>query len=53
MREVEDRDMLLLSCGTRKNVIRWIPPLISTAADIDEGLSKFADALAATGGGAR
>jgi 4-aminobutyrate aminotransferase len=53
MREVLDRDMLLLSCGTRKNVIRWIPPLVSTASDIDEGLSKFADSLAATGGGAR
>lgn len=51
LQEVQDRDMLLLSCGIRKNVVRWIPPLISTAADIDEGLSKFSDALAAIGGG--
>jgi 4-aminobutyrate aminotransferase len=50
LKEVYDRDMLLLSCGIRKNVIRWIPPLISTASDIDEGLSKFSDALAAVSG---
>jgi 4-aminobutyrate aminotransferase len=47
LQEVQDRDMLLLSCGVRKNVVRWIPPLISTALDIDEGLSKFSDALSA------
>jgi len=47
MQEIQDRDMLLLSCGVRKNVVRWIPPLICSAQDIDEGLSKFSDALAA------
>lgn len=45
LQEVNKRDMLLLSCGVRKNVIRWIPPLVSTAADIDDGLSRFTDAL--------
>lgn len=48
--EVQDRDMLLLSCGIRKNVVRWIPPLVSNAADIDEGLGKFEEALAAVEG---
>lgn len=47
MAEVGKRDMLLLSCGIRKNVIRWIPPLVSTAADIDDGLLRFSDALRA------
>jgi len=41
------RDLLLISCGIRKNVVRWIPPLVATPADIDEGLSKFSDAVAA------
>lgn len=41
------RDLLLISCGIRKNVVRWIPPLVATSADIDEGLSKFSDAVAA------
>jgi len=47
-----DRGLLLLSCGTRKNVVRWIPPLIATAAEIDEGLGIFAEALDAIEGGA-
>jgi len=41
------RDLLLISCGIRKNVVRWIPPLVATPADIDEGLAKFGDALTA------
>ena len=45
LQEVDRRDLMLLSCGVRKNVIRWIPPLIATAVDIDDGLSRFEDAL--------
>ena len=30
------RDLLLLTCGTYDNVIRWIPPLIVTEAQIEE-----------------
>ena len=40
------RDLLLLTCGTYENVIRWIPPLIVTAEQIDTALDIFADALA-------
>ena len=40
-----ERDMLLLTCGTYGNVIRWIPPLVVTAEQIDEALSIFAEAL--------
>lgn len=50
--KVQERDMLLLSCGIRKNVVRWIPPLVATASDIDEGLSKFEEALSEIEGGA-
>jgi len=39
------RNLLLLSCGTYGNVIRWIPPLIVTAAQIDEALAIFKEAL--------
>ena len=39
------RKLLLLSCGTYKNVIRWIPPLVVTDEQIDEGLAVFESAL--------
>ena len=39
------RDLLLLTCGTYENVIRWIPPLIVTEAQINEALSIFEEAL--------
>lgn len=42
---VQKKGLLLLSCGTRKNVVRWIPPLIATSEEIDEGLGIFAEAL--------
>ncbi|MGB4975190.1 MAG: aminotransferase class III-fold pyridoxal phosphate-dependent enzyme, partial [Anaerolineae bacterium] len=40
------RGLLLLTCGTWGNVVRWIPPLIVSAAQIDSALHTFADALA-------
>ncbi len=43
-----ERNLLLLTCGTSGNVIRWIPPLVVTAAQIDEALGIFNEALAAT-----
>ena len=41
----EKRDLLLLSCGTYDNIIRWIPPLIVTETQINDGLHIFAEAL--------
>ncbi len=41
-------NLLLLTCGTNGNVIRWIPPLTVTATQIDEALSIFGAALAKT-----
>ncbi|MBU1660347.1 MAG: aspartate aminotransferase family protein [Chloroflexi bacterium] len=40
-----ERDLLLLTCGTFGNVIRWIPPLIVTAEQIDEAIHLFEDSL--------
>ncbi|HBY08718.1 MAG TPA: aspartate aminotransferase family protein [Chloroflexi bacterium] len=43
------RNLLLLSCGTYENVIRWIPPLIVNQAQIDTALQIFVEALAEVG----
>lgn len=40
-----DRRLLLLTCGSYENVIRWIPPLVVNEAQIDEALAIFEDAL--------
>lgn len=40
-----DRNLLLLTCGSYENVIRWIPPLIVTGEQIDDALSIFEEAL--------
>lgn len=40
-----DRGLLLLTCGTFENVIRWIPPLVVTGVQIDEALAVFGRAV--------
>ena len=40
-----DDNLILLTCGTYENVIRWIPPLVVSAEQIDEALSIFEAAL--------
>lgn len=37
--------LMLLTCGTDGNVIRWIPPLVVDQAQIQEALDIFAEAL--------
>jgi len=39
------QNLLLLTCGSYGNVIRWIPPLIVTQAQLDDALAIFATAL--------
>jgi 4-aminobutyrate aminotransferase len=41
----EERGLLLLSCGTHDNVIRWIPPLIVNEQQVNDGLEIFSEAL--------
>ncbi len=43
----EERGLLLLTCGTYDNIIRWIPPLNVTHEQIQEGLRIFEEALKA------
>jgi 4-aminobutyrate aminotransferase len=40
-----DRKLLLLTCGTYDNVIRWIPPLVVTEQQIDEAIDIFTESL--------
>ena len=42
-----DAGLLLLTCGRQHEVVRWIPPLDVTAAEISEAVEIFGDTLAA------
>jgi 4-aminobutyrate aminotransferase len=44
----EERGLLLLTCGTYDNVVRWIPPLVVTEQQIADSLGIFGLALAET-----
>jgi 4-aminobutyrate aminotransferase len=43
--ECFNRKLLLLTCGTYDNVIRWIPPLNITEDEIDMAVRIFTDAM--------
>ena len=45
----QNRGLLLLTCGPYDNVIRWMPPLIVTRAQLAEALAAFEEALQAAG----
>ena len=45
IQECLKRNLLLLSCGTYKNIIRWIPPLIVTESQIDDAVNIFEQSL--------
>ncbi|HSH11330.1 MAG TPA: aminotransferase class III-fold pyridoxal phosphate-dependent enzyme [Ilumatobacter sp.] len=40
--------LILMNAGTYGNIIRWMPPLVVSAAEIDEAVEAFAAALKAT-----
>ncbi|MEM7799663.1 MAG: aminotransferase class III-fold pyridoxal phosphate-dependent enzyme [Chloroflexota bacterium] len=40
-----EKNLLLLICGSYKNVIRWIPPLVVTKDQIDDALEIFETAF--------
>ncbi|HEY3501669.1 MAG TPA: aminotransferase class III-fold pyridoxal phosphate-dependent enzyme [Actinocatenispora sp.] len=42
-----ERGMLLLTCGAHGQVVRMIPPLVVTAAEVDEALEIWSQAVAA------
>lgn len=41
----EEKGLLLLSCGTYDNTLRWIPPLNVTSEQVNDGLKMFGEAL--------
>ncbi|HCK65822.1 MAG TPA: aspartate aminotransferase family protein [Anaerolineae bacterium] len=41
----EEKGLLLLSCGTYDNTLRWIPPLNVTTEQINDGLKIFSESL--------
>ncbi len=43
--ECFNRNLLLLTCGTYDNVIRWIPPLIVTEDEITQAVNIFIEAM--------
>ena len=46
--KAEEKGLLLLSCGTYDNTLRWIPPLNVTSEQINDGLKIFGEALKET-----
>ena len=40
-----ERGLLLLTCGPWGNTVRWIPPLIVTEEEVEEGLNIFKEVL--------
>jgi 4-aminobutyrate aminotransferase len=44
---LEKDHLILMSCGPYGNTVRWIPPLVVTKAQIEEGLTIFEKAIAA------
>lgn len=40
-----ERGLMLLTCGPWNNTVRWIPPLVVTADQIEEGVDVFRRAL--------
>ena len=43
---IADAGLLVLTCGSAHQVVRWIPPLDVTSAEIQEALAIFRSALA-------
>jgi 4-aminobutyrate aminotransferase len=46
----EERKLLLLTCGSYDNVIRWIPPLIVSDEQIDHAVNIFRESMQGVGG---
>lgn len=45
VRAAFEAGLLLLTCGSYENTVRWIPPLVVNAGQIEEGLALFEQAL--------
>jgi 4-aminobutyrate aminotransferase len=43
---LEEGHMIMMSCGPYSNTVRWMPPLVVTEAQIEDGLTIFEKAVA-------
>ena len=41
----EAEGLLLLRCGTEGQIVRWLPPLTVSSAEVDEAVARFARAV--------
>ncbi|WP_341706421.1 aminotransferase class III-fold pyridoxal phosphate-dependent enzyme [Halopseudomonas sp.] len=41
----EEQGLLLLRCGTEGQIVRWLPPLTVSSAEVDEAVARFSRAL--------
>jgi 4-aminobutyrate aminotransferase len=37
----EAQGLLLLRCGTEGQIVRWLPPLTVSSAEVDEAVARF------------
>ena len=49
LHEAFDRNLLLLSCGTHGQVVRVIPPLVTTDAEVETAIGVIGESLEAIG----
>lgn len=50
VRAAFEENLLLLTCGTHNNVVRWIPPLVTSEEQVEQAIQVFRNALKATEG---
>lgn len=48
LQEMEKQGVLMIRCGPQGQVVRWLPPLIVTSAEIERGVEAFYQALCNT-----
>ena len=46
---LREHRVILMLAGTRNRTVRWMPPLVVTAAEVTEATDAFAAAIRATG----
>ena len=46
IQECQDKGLILIGCGLKRNIVRFIPPLTVTPEEMEEALDIFATTLA-------
>jgi 4-aminobutyrate aminotransferase/(S)-3-amino-2-methylpropionate transaminase len=45
MERARDRGLLVIKCGVHRNIVRFLPPIVLSEADLEEAMKILADAL--------